>query len=137
MKKVILSLALIVGMVFTMSTSYGQGEQIKRTPADQKNVQQSQQDSVQMFRKDAELRITNNEKRIAELNSGFMQMDPNDRVTNQNKVSELEKTNKELKKRLTDAKFEDSGKWTTFQNDYNRDMDKLTKSLKDYPPYKK
>ena len=155
MRKVILNLALAAGMVMAISSSYAQEPNKKSADARedlneaQKDVveakkdvveaksdlKEAQQDSVadyQKYKKDAELKIKSNEKRIAELNAEFLKMDANDRAANQKKVGELEQKNNNLKKKLAEAKYEGPDEWSLFKIDFNKEMDKLAKSLKDF-----
>lgn len=148
MRKIILNVAMITGLAIATFNSYGQVEDKKAAEAREdlkdakqdvvgakSDLQQAEQDSVadyQKFKKDADLKIKSNAKRIAELNTEILTMDAKDRDASQKRISELEQKNNSLKKKLADAKYEGPDNWSLFKIDFNKEMDKLAKSLKDF-----
>ena len=48
------------------------------------------------------------------------------------KINELEQKNREIKEKVNTYKNEASDDWETFKKEYNRDMDDLGRSLKNF-----
>lgn len=144
-----LTLATIVFMVIVISPSYAQEpdkksvkarENLKEEQKDvvkaQRDLKEAQEDSIteyQKFKREAEMKISDNEKDIADLKVLHSKMNAKENATYQKKVSDLEQKNNSLKKKLTSYKKDDvNSTWVAFRNEFNSDLSKLGKALKDF-----
>ena len=91
---------------------------------------QAVKDSLEQFRKDSEVRISDNEKMIAEIKANLSQKQKATQVKYEKTVAELEQQNRNLKQKLADYKDEEESKWQSFKREFNHDMDELGKSIK-------
>jgi hypothetical protein len=145
MRKTIFTLAVMVCMAFTISTSFGQEpdkktekakenlqDEKKDVVAAQKDLTEAQNDDYLAFNKESDLRIKNNEKSIADLNDKISNIENKDKAKNQIRVNDLETKNFSLQKDLIDYKDEGQEKWATFKFKFNYDMVELEKALKDF-----
>jgi|WetSurMetagenome_2_1015567.scaffolds.fasta_scaffold841574_1 hypothetical protein len=82
------------------------------------------------FKSDAEIKIINNEIRIAELRDKLNKQGTMLDNMYEKKIETLEQQNKDLKKRIEDYEKSQSD-WETFKREFNHDMDELGKALKD------
>jgi hypothetical protein len=148
MKKVFLSIAVVAFMLGTISTTYGQvadkesvkaRENLKEEKKDVVDAKQdlklAQKDSVseyQKLTKESEVKFKSNEKCIADLRISIPKSTSKDQATDQKKVSVLEQKNNSLKRELAEYKVEGQIKFATFKSEFNKDLDKLAKELKDF-----
>jgi hypothetical protein len=148
MRKVILSVAALAFMLGTISTSFGQEadkasvkarENLKEEKKDVVDAKQdlrvAQKDSVaeyQALTKESAIKFKNNEKSISDLKAAIPKSNSKDQVMDQKKVSDLEQKNNDLKRELAEYKVEGQIKFSTFKSEFNKDLDKLTKELKDF-----
>jgi len=81
------------------------------------------------YQKASELKITENNNKIAELKAKMLaeKMEANTRYANQ--LDELDKKNMQLKSRIQDYKGGSKDKWDMFKLNFNKDMDDLGKSI--------
>jgi DNA repair ATPase RecN len=82
------------------------------------------------FKSDAEIRIAENETRIAELRAilnkpGKLPLDP----LRKKEIDDLEERNAQLKNRLYGYENERTD-WINFKNEFNRDMDEMGEAFK-------
>jgi hypothetical protein len=148
MKKLILSLAVVAFMAGTLSNSFGQvpdkqsvkaRENLKEEKKDvvvaKQDLKVAQKDSVseyQKLTKESEVKFKSNEKCIADLRASITKNNSKAQATDQKKLSLLEDKNNSLKKELADYKVLGQTQFTTFKTEFNRDLDKLAKELKDF-----
>ncbi|OFY87404.1 MAG: hypothetical protein A3F72_04170 [Bacteroidetes bacterium RIFCSPLOWO2_12_FULL_35_15] len=97
---------------------------------DSKN--KTQADEYKAYRAEQEKKITDNEKKIAELKAKKDKVKKEKLAAYESKIDNLEKKNKEMKKKIM-ANYKDEGKekWESFKKEFNHDMDELGQSLKD------
>jgi hypothetical protein len=102
----------------------------------QKNLKKTHKDFMldyQKFKNDAATKFISNEIRIADLKGEIMKMNVKDKsAIYQKEVSDLAQNNSKLKKELSGYTNEGSDEWTVYKIEFNRDMDELRKSLKDF-----
>ena len=91
---------------------------------------QAVKDSVIQFRKDSEVRISENERLIAAFKANLSKMEKATQVKYEKTIADLELQNIHLKQKLADYKDEEESKWQSFKREFNHDMDELGKSLK-------
>ena len=138
MKKLFLSLTMIAFIAGTVTTSFGQEqkqEQKKEVVVTNQNLQVAQKDSVSEYQKlvkESDVKFLSNEKSIADLRVAIAKIDEKDQVTNLKNVSAMEQKNTDLKKVLADYKVEGQTSFTTFKTEFNSNLDKLAKELKDF-----
>jgi hypothetical protein len=148
MKKVFLSIAIVAFIAGTVSNSFGQApdkesvkarENLKEEKKDvvvaKKDLKIAQQDSVatyQQLTKESETKFKNNEKSITDLRARIAKNNSVNEANDQKKVTLLEQKNNNLKKELADYKVEGQIKFGTFKNEFNNDLDELSKELKDF-----
>jgi hypothetical protein len=148
MKKLVLSLAAVVFLAGTVSTSFGQvpdkqsviarenlKEQKKDVLVAKQNLQVAQKDSISDYQKltnESQVKFKDNEKSIADLRASIAKSNSKKQASDQKKVSLLENKNNSMKKELADYKVLGQTDFATFRTDFNRDMDKLAKELKDF-----
>lgn len=85
----------------------------------------------QIFKKEAEEKIIAQEKSIAEFKARIAKEKMENRAKYEKKLAELEQKNSDLKKKLDDYKDEGQSKWENFKAEFNSDMDKIGKAIKD------
>ena len=91
---------------------------------------QAVKDSVIQFRKDSEVRISENERLIAAFKANLSKMEKATQVKYEKTIADLELLNIHMKQKLADYKDEEESKWQSFKREFNHDMDELGKSLK-------
>jgi chromosome segregation ATPase len=149
MKKSIFTLAmattLIAGIIFTGCQSPAQKESSAKEKVNEANrdLKEAQDDAKaeaqevagaeewKEFKNDSEIKIRNNEIRIAELkvkmNKPGTTLDP----LYEKKIDTLEKKNRDLKVRINGYEKSQSD-WEKFKREFNHDMDELGQALKDF-----
>jgi hypothetical protein len=129
----------ITGVIALMSLSVFAQENKKAAKARkevskaEKNLQEAKIDSAEdfyRFKKDAEFRISENEKRIAELKAKRSNDSEEARKKYDDKVLTLERKNNELRKRINDANTTKTDMWTSFKRGFNNDMKSLEDAIK-------
>ena len=76
--------------------------------------------------------IRKNENRIAELKSQMKRTNTSMDAIYEKRIAELENKNRLIKNKLNAYKNEASDDWQTFKNEYDRDMNDLGESLKNF-----
>jgi hypothetical protein len=98
------------------------------------NVRGTEKTSIsdyQQFKLDADQKITDQEKNIAEYKARIAQEKMENRADYEQRLVELENKNSDLKKKLADLKDDGQDTWVSFKNEFNHDMDELGKAFKD------
>jgi hypothetical protein len=133
-------LTVIVLIAGSLSTGYNINR--GKTAADAKeNVKQAYQDlkdtqtdtisDWQQFKIDAKVKIDANEKRIDEFKANMKTANKKFKAKYKNEVVVLEQKNVELKKKISEYKYEGKDKWEEFKQGFNHDMDVVGNELKD------
>lgn len=149
MRKTMLSMAVLVFTVGTISASYGQDldnksvkakENIQKPP---KNVVVAKQDlkgaqktdaisEFQKFRKESEIKIKSFDNRIGDLKVTFYQNKIKNKEAYQDNLNLLEQKNDNLNVKLAEYNVKEQNKWASFKLEFNHDLDEIGKSLKDF-----
>ena len=87
-------------------------------------------EELKTFKLESDLKIKNNEVRIAELKLKMNKPGVVPDKVYEKKIDSLELKNKNLKTRMGDYERSHSS-WTKFKRDFNRDLDELGSKLKD------
>lgn len=140
MKKLILGMIAIgfasIALFFTSCNSPSQKvdnaqTDVRDAQEDLAKAQQAYIDDVQNYRLQTAERITANNQAIADFNARIVMEKADAKAEYQMKITELEKKNSDMKRRLDDYRAESKDEWATFKNEFNRDMDQLGTALKD------
>lgn len=138
MKKTILTMATIAIIAVT-STSYGhtinkKSDQTKEVDSKQ-DLKVTQKDSVadyQNFKKESEVRILKNEKRLADLKVKVSKADVKVKANSEKNLVALNQKNVDLKKSLVDYDPKGVTKFSSFKTEFNNEMDELEKELENF-----
>jgi hypothetical protein len=135
------NLVLVVTTVMTIASVSGFAQQDKKSEKARKDVAEShvklkeaQTDSTadyQQFKKNAEEKIRDNEKKIAKLKIEKSKNDKETKEEYDKKVLALEAKNNELKKRIADSANTKTYMWSSFKREFTHDMDELANAFKD------
>lgn len=119
-------------MLGTTSISYGQSTEIKsvKTIENVKSAPKAGNSEFQKFRKESEKKIKGIDDKIGELKVYFYKNNVKDKVAFQDNLNLLEQKNEELKVKLAGNK--DESTLTSFKPEFNRTMDELGKSIKEF-----
>jgi hypothetical protein len=143
MKKIILKLAVALFLPVTMLTSCQSAATKAENSGDKvqdarENVAEAKQelnqaliDSVMLFRKISDEKISKNEKTIAEFRVKIAKERKENRVRYEKNLAVLEQKNLDLKKKLAEYKEERNQDWNEFRTEFNHDMDELGKAFDD------
>jgi DNA repair ATPase RecN len=138
MKKTILYIALsTISISLFLSSCESKAKKVEEATV---NVEEAKNDlkdakaelnaEYPTFKSDAEIRIAENETRIAELRAilnkpGKLPLDP----LRKKEIDDLEERNAQLKNRLYGYENERTD-WINFKNEFNRDMDEMGEAFK-------
>jgi DNA anti-recombination protein RmuC len=133
-------IAVTIIMVGSMAVGCGPSESkietadVKVTEAEQEltEARQEYSDELIKFREQTNEVIASNERKIAEIKANRENNKSDVQKEYRKDIDELEAKNAELKTRLNDYKDEGSEKWNSFREEFNRDMDQLGQSLKEF-----
>ncbi|MGD1008484.1 MAG: hypothetical protein ABR980_14780 [Ignavibacteriaceae bacterium] len=116
-------------------------ESIGKTIPDSQAVQTSLSDDWQKFKNDSQQKIQDNENSITAFKekmeksnsiTAFKEkMEKSGKADYNKEIAKLEKTNREMKKKLEEYKNDGKSAWEDFKTGFNNDMDKLGKAVKD------
>jgi uncharacterized protein involved in exopolysaccharide biosynthesis len=99
------------------------------------DLRKAKQDSIteyKEFKKESEVKISANEKSIAEFKAKIANEKKEDKAKYEKELAVLEQKNNDMKKKLKDYKKDErQDKWTSFKTEFNHDMDELGNALKD------
>lgn len=96
-----------------------------------KNAQSAYLAEWQTFKRESELAIAANEKRIDAFKEKMEKAGPKVKAKYDKEVAALEQKNKDLKKKLEDYKDEGQSKWEEFKTNFKHDMDGIGKTMTD------
>lgn len=106
-------------------------ENIKQANKELNNAQVQYKNEWQQFKKDIELAISNNEKRIKGFQVQFSTTSKEFKAKYENKILTLEQKNIELKKKLNEYKYEGKENWEEFKGGFLKDINNLDAELND------
>jgi len=131
MKNKILALA-ITGVIAMISLSAAAQENKKAADA-RKDLKEAKIDSAadfQKFKKECEIKIGENQKKIAELKAKKSTDTKEIKKKYDEKVVALEAKNNELKKKLRNADDTKTSMWVSFKHGFNHEMNELEAAIK-------
>lgn len=134
MKNSILIIAALLGLFLASCKSAVQKETAAKENVSQaqQNLQETRADNNAdwlVFKADAEAKILDNEKRIAEIKTSINKPGSTFDGMRRTKIEKLEAKNAELKQRLNNYDGNQT-QWQTFKNDFNREANELGKNIK-------
>jgi len=88
-------------------------------------------EDLRKFRVEKALRFSENDKIISDYRVKTVNVKNETQVASNKIMTELEKKNSEMKKKLDDYKSDNIDTWQLFKQNFNRDMDALNKELKE------
>ncbi|MBK5285821.1 MAG: hypothetical protein JJE25_10505 [Bacteroidia bacterium] len=94
----------------------------------------AQQDSLsdfQKFKKESNEEINNNENRIASLRADLKNEKHEARERDEKKIDALERSNRDLKKKLDDYKDNGKSDWREFKTEFKYDLEGIGHAFKD------
>ena len=106
----------------------------KEVASAKKDLKEAKIDSAadfQKFKKEAEIRIQENQVKIAELKTKKSSESKEVKEKYDKKVSTLEKKNNELKNKIKNSDDTKTSMWTSFKREFNHDMEELGHAFKD------
>jgi t-SNARE complex subunit (syntaxin) len=95
------------------------------------DLNQALKDSIREFKLDAQNKIAGNDRKIDEFKAKIAKGKKSAGDKYEAKINDLEKKNKDLRKRLDDFIDESGDAWASFKREFNHDMDEIGNSLKD------
>lgn len=124
---------LMAGIFFTScdNTRDGARDDVEKANQDMIDAQNQFEKEWQQFKSDAEVRINENEQKIAEFKAAMKTTTAKFKARYENEVLTLEQSNIELRKRLNEYKYEGKNNWDVFKRDFNREVDMVVDSLND------
>lgn len=139
MKKANLSITILIVMVITSASVFGQEN--KKAENARKDIKEAKQDlreakidsaeDYQKFRKDAEMTIKANDQKIMELKEKKSSENKEMNEEYNKKVQALEMKNNSLKRKLETSSTTKSSGWASFKREFNHDMNELGHAFKD------
>jgi uncharacterized protein with gpF-like domain len=148
MKKLGFSIALFVFIAGTILTSYGnipdnklvittliiqdaQKEKVN-SKKDLKENQNEGTSAFKNFKKESESKIKKIDDGIGDLKVKFYKSKIKDKEAYQNNLNQLEEKYDVLKKKLADYKMDSQNGWNSFKVEFDRDLEELSKALKNF-----
>jgi hypothetical protein len=132
---------MMITTIATLASLAVAGQQDKKAAAARKDASKAKSELRQAkidsaadyleFKKEAELKISENEKEIKALKAEKDRDTKEIRTKFDNEVGGLEEKNNALKSKIASADITETSKWTSFKQDFNREMDDLGQSIKE------
>jgi len=123
--------SLLTGLTIAQETKVDAAkEKVKQANQELNNAQAENDKEWRQFKNDADLKISANEKSIAEFKEKIKTADEKFRVKYNKKVATLEQRNIELKKKLSEFKYEGKDQWVIFKRGFNHDLSVVGKAIK-------
>lgn len=133
---ILMTIVLITGLLLT-GISFAQAtkveaakEKAKAAKLELKDAQGESDKEYRQFKADADLKIAANEKSIAEFKVKIKTADEKFKIKYDKKVAALEQRNIELKKKISEYKYEGRDQWVIFKRGFNHDLKVVGKAIK-------
>ena len=134
---ILIVISLLAGLVLTSCKINQENkvtdakQNVKQAQQDLKDVQSENDKEWRQFKKDAELKIKANEDRIDEFKAETKKAGNKLENKYEQEVVVLEQKNIELKRKLSEYKYEGKDKWQQFKLELNDDIEVVGNSIKD------
>ncbi len=140
MKKSILVLAtaiLVSGSIFTSCNTPAEKvenaqDKVIEANEDLTKANEEYLEDIEKYRRETAAKIDANNQSIAEFKARKENEKKEARAEYKEKIAELEQKNTDMKKKLDDYQAEGKDNWDKFKVEFNRDMDELGQSFKDF-----
>jgi phage protein D len=86
---------------------------------------------IETYKKETDTKIAANNQSLIDFRTRIANEKQAAKDEYEKKIAELDKKNTDMKKMLDDYKAEGKEKWDLFKNDFNNEMDKINRSMKD------
>ena len=126
----ILAVILLIAGIFFTGCDNTQDD-VKEANQDMIDAQNQFEKEWQEFRSDAEVRINDNEKKIADFKESMKSTTARFKAKYENEVLTLEQNNIELRKKLNEYKYDGKNNWDVFKREFNREVDLVVDALND------
>lgn len=87
---------------------------------------------VEEYKKSTNAQIAANEKSIMDFNARIATQKSNAKVAYEKRIEELNNKNSDMKKKMDDFKSDNRENWEIFKTEFNRDMEELGASFRDF-----
>ena len=104
-------------------------EKVKNAKLELKDAQTENDKEFTQYKTEVDLKISANEKSIAELKEKIKVSDDKFKAKYETKVEALEERNSELKTKLSEYKYEGNDQWVIFKRGFNRDLKAVGKGI--------
>ena len=122
---------LLTGINFAQETKVEAAkEKVKEAKTELKEAKAENDKDYSEFKTEVDLKISKNEKRIADLKVKISNSDEKDKAEYEKKVDALELRNTELKKKIAEYKYEGGDQWIVFKRGFNKDLKSVGKAIK-------
>jgi chromosome segregation ATPase len=122
---------VIIGTAVLTASAHPSNKEVQKSLVRPVALQQDANSDYQKMKKEWNESIKKNEEDIAKLKAKEANKDKEIQAKYNKKVAEVERKNKELKKKLDTYKESDKGKWAEFKQDFGKSMNELGTSIKD------
>lgn len=138
LKTVFLFLILSAGLVACKNSPSQNEKKLQEAQQNlidaQQNLKQSIDDSIndyKNYKESADLKLIENERKIAELKKDLASKKQDIKLQYENEINDLEQKNIELRNNIDGYENNDKNEWETFKINFNKELDKLGKSISD------
>jgi hypothetical protein len=132
MKNQIIKVALTSIIAITSITAISQeNKQAANARRDLKEAKTDSADDYNRFKKEAEITIKENDKKISELKAKKSDANKDIKAKYDKKVLALEQKNKSLKTKIEGSTKTKTEMWATFKREFNHDMEELGHAIRD------
>src|SRR3989339_718964 len=121
----ILSALMIIAASLLTGCDYSRGKKVEDAKAEYEK-------EWQQFQKDAEFKIRSNENRINEFKTEIQTARGKFKAKYEKEVVRLEERNIELKKKISEYKYDGKEDWEEFKRGINHDLDVVGTALNDF-----
>ena len=129
---VLMNVVLLTRINFAQETKVESAtEKVKNAKLELKDAQAESDKEFREFKAKADLKISDNEKSIAEFKVKIKTADEKFKIKYEKKVDTLELRNSELKKKVSEYKYEGKDQWVIFKRGFNHDLKVVGKAIKD------
>ncbi|MEX2484061.1 MAG: hypothetical protein WED10_05870 [Brumimicrobium sp.] len=107
-------------------------DKVAKAKEDVKKSKIEHKADLELFRKETERKMVQNDERIAEINAIIINSNNEERKNYEKQISLLGHQNEILKVRAKNYKLDSKDDWETFKSEFNQDMYELQESLRNF-----
>jgi phosphoenolpyruvate-protein kinase (PTS system EI component) len=135
----IIAVSVAIGSIVTISSCTSPAEKVHNAKNDVeranemlKIAQEEYAADVKLFKTETEKKIAENEVEIANIKLIIIEHKGKKRADCESKIAVLEEKNNYMKQKMNDYKADKNNDWQIFKTEFNKDMDELSASLKNF-----